>query len=96
MNFCRSPLKAKRKLGPVFFSRPLFLIKSSYHKGISGKGKEKFDELLLFPAFHFGCIFLGIMALGQYARQVWLNLYSFIFTLSRIIHLASRGLTQMT
>lgn len=88
--------QSQEEAGSHSFSRSFFLIKSVYHKGISGKGKEKFDELLLFPAFYFGCIFLRIMALGQYARQVWLNLCSFIFTLSRVIHLASRDLTQIT
>lgn len=88
--------QGQEEAGSLFFPRSLFLIKSIYHKSINWKGNKKSDELLLFPAFYFGCIFLGIMALGQYARHVWLNLYGFIFTLSRIIHLASRDLTQIT
>lgn len=77
MNFLRSSLKAKRKLGPRFFP-DLFLMKSGYHKDINGKERKKFDELLCFPAFHFGSIFLRVMVPGQYARQSWLNLCSLI------------------
>lgn len=73
----------QEEAGSQVFSRSLFLMKSGYHKDINGKGRKRFDKLLLFPAFHFGSIFLRVMVLGQYARQGWLNLYSFILTLSR-------------
>lgn len=65
------------------FSRSLSLIKSGYHKDINGKGRKRFDELLLFPDFHFGSFFVRVMFLGQYAKQGWLNLYNLILTLSR-------------
>lgn len=77
-----SPQRQK-EVGSKLFSRSLFLIKSGYHKDINGKGRKRFDELLLFPAFHLGSIFLWVMFLRQYARQGWLNLYSLILTLSR-------------
>lgn len=75
--------QGQEEAGSQLFSRSLFLMKSGYHKDINGKGRKRFDELLLFPAFHFGSIFLRLMFLGQYARQGWLNLCSLILTLSR-------------
>lgn len=81
--FPKISLKSQEEAESQPFSRSFVLMKSGYHEDIDGNGRKSFDEILLFPAIHFGSIFLTIMVLGQYARQVWLNLHSLTLTLSR-------------